>query len=129
MTDEASAVAEDFFTAISSGDLDRVKAIYADDVVVWHNTDKAEKGKDASVGTIAWLFDNIADFHYVDVNNVAIPGGVFRRHTCRGVVKATGQKIDLAVAVVAEVKNGQIVRLEEYLDSAQGASGVPLGAD
>ncbi len=129
MTDEASAVTEDFFNAIAAGDLDKVKAIYADDVVVWHNTDKAEKGKDASVGTIQWLFDNIGDFKYVDVRNTPFPGGVLRRHFCQGVVRGTGQKIDLAIAVVAEVKNGQIVRLEEYLDSAQGASGVPLGAD
>lgn len=128
MTQEAFAVAQDFFTAISAGDQARVRDIYADDVVVWHNTDKAEKGKAASMATIEWLFDNIADFHYVDVKNIAIPGGVLRQHTCKGVVKATGQKIDLAVAVMAYVRDGKIVRLEEYLDSAQGASGVPLGS-
>ncbi len=47
--------AASFFDAIERGDIDAVAACYAEDVVIWHNTDAVETSKAQNLKTLAGL--------------------------------------------------------------------------
>jgi ketosteroid isomerase-like protein len=129
MADNVFAVADSFFDAVASGELDKVARIYAPDALIWHNTDNTVKGPAVNIDTLRWLSDNVENFRYEDVRQIEIPGGFLRQHVCRGRVKGSGQELTVPIAVVAQVTDGRITRLEEYFDSAQGAKDIPLGAE
>ena len=129
MAENVLAVADKFFDAVASGDLDMVANIYAPDAVIWHNTDNTVKGPEVNIATLRWLADNVEDFRYEGTRQIEIPGGFLRQHVCHGRVKGTGQQLTVPIAVVAQVKNGRITKLEEYFDSAQGAADISLGAE
>ena len=41
--DDINALADRLVAAIEAGDVEGVAAIYADDAVIWHNTDQVEQ--------------------------------------------------------------------------------------
>lgn len=126
MNNDAVELATRFFDAVCAGDLTTLRNIYAADAVVWHNTDQTEKTAEASLGTIQWLVGNIRDFRYENVRIMPTPAGFVRLHVCRGTHLSTGKPLCVPVACIGEVKDGRLVRFEEYFDSVQGAPDVPM---
>ena len=53
--DDALDVAERFFTAVESGDLEAVRAIYAPDARIWHNHDRKEQTVEENLKVLAWV--------------------------------------------------------------------------
>ena len=45
------------------------------------------------------------------------PGGFVQQHTLKG-VRQDGSKAELIAAIICQVKDGKITRLDEYFDSA-----------
>jgi ketosteroid isomerase-like protein len=126
MNDAALQLAHDFFDAVCRADTDFLEKAYATDAVIWHNTDQTEKTAAASIDTIRWLVDNVANFRYENIRTMPTPNGFVRLHICRGTHKSTGRELCVPVACIAEVRNGRIARFEEYFDSLQGAADIPL---
>jgi ketosteroid isomerase-like protein len=120
MTDaEMLAFAEKFVGAIQSGDVDTVRACYAPDAKLWHNTDNIEQTVDQNMKVLDWFIRTLPDRNYRIVRREALKDGFLQQH----VLEATlpdGTKWKMDACCVIKVENGRITRLDEYMDSAAG---------
>jgi ketosteroid isomerase-like protein len=119
MTEDALRVAERFFSAIERGDIEAVKAIYAPDARIWHSHDLKEQSVEENLRVLGWMSRNLSNRRYRVHRRVAIPGGFLQQHTLEATTQ--GGPFTMPACIIAEVKDGQIARLEEYLDSARVA--------
>ena len=111
------------FAAIEAGDIDRVRDLYDDDVVVWHNNDTgAPQGREDNLRTLSWCTRHIDGMRYEDVRRTAFDGGFVQQHLLRGRL-ADGTELSIPACIVAAVSaGGRITRIDEYLDSAHVAA-------
>lgn len=121
MDDAATrALAKRFFDAVEAGDVDTLRACYADDARIWHNTDRLEQGPDENADTLRGFVSRIADRVYSARQLNVFPGGFVQRHVLQG-TRADGVRLELPACIVCAVSDGKITRLDEYFDSAQVA--------
>ncbi len=124
MSDESAAneaLGKRFFDLIEAGDLAGAGNCYADDAVIWHNTDGVAQGKAANLETLKRFTGAFSSIRYDNRRLVAFPGGFAHQHVLKA-RRADGGEVELAAAIVCEVKGGRITRLDEYFDSAQLAA-------
>ncbi|MES2290361.1 MAG: nuclear transport factor 2 family protein [Pseudomonadota bacterium] len=110
--------AERFVGAIQTGDVEAVRACYAPDAKLWHNTDDIEQTVDQNMAVLAWFIKTLPDRFYRVLYRAAVKDGFVQQH----ILEATlpdGTKWKMFACVVVRIENGVIVRLDEYLDSAQ----------
>jgi ketosteroid isomerase-like protein len=112
---------ERFFSAVSSGDLDAVRAMYAPDAVIWHNNDGLEQTAEQNMRILRWATSAIASFRYEDVKRKATPDGFIEEHVMRGTAP-NGTELRVPTCLVCTVRDGRITRVNEYFDSAQIAA-------
>ena len=117
---EALEVAERFFRAIEAGDVERIKAIYAPDAIIWHNDDQKEQTVEENLRVLTWVTRNLTNRHYRVKRRVAIPGGFLQQHVLEA--QTANGPFSMPACIVVEVKDGRIARLDEYLDSGQTAA-------
>jgi uncharacterized protein len=113
------AFAERFVSAIQTGDVEAVRACYAPDAKLWHNTDDIEQTVDQNMAVLNWFIKTLPDRYYRVLYRAALKDGFVQQH----ILEATlpdGTKWKMFACVVVRIENGVIVRLDEYLDSAQG---------
>jgi ketosteroid isomerase-like protein len=126
MSDEARAtkspeeVADTLFGAVERGEIDALREVFHPDARTWHNTDGLEQSVDQTLKVLRWLSRNSTVRRYDDVRRERTPRGFVQMHTLR-IEKADGRTIRIPACVVAEVRDGRIRRIDEYLDSAQVA--------
>ncbi len=116
---DALDVAERFFAAIEAGDVERIKAIYAPNAIIWHNNDQKEQTVDENLRVLDWVVRNLKNRHYRVTRRVAIPGGFVQQHVLEA--DTANGPFSMPACIVVEVKDGRISRLDEYLDSGQTA--------
>lgn len=114
------ALAKRFFDAVEQGDVDTVRACYADHAIIWHNTDGIEQGADENAAVLRGFAKRISDRSYDDRQLGIFPGGFVHRHVLRG-TRQDGARLALPACIVCSVADGKITRLDEYFDSAQVA--------
>jgi ketosteroid isomerase-like protein len=119
VSDDALAVAEKFFRAVESGDIEAVRAIYAADARIWHNFDRREQTVEENLRVLRSLARVLPGRRYSVHRRVAIPGGFMQQHVLEG--ETAAGPFAMPACVICEVKDGRIARLEEYLDSGQVA--------
>ena len=110
-------IAARLIAAIEVGDGDAVRALYADDFVVWHNNDGATQTVDQNLATLAWIAGNVKDFRYEDVRCEATDSGFVEQHITRGFTPK-GTEFAFPACIVGTIVDGRITRIDEYLDSA-----------
>jgi ketosteroid isomerase-like protein len=111
-------IADRLITAIEAGDVDAVTALYADDIVIWHNFDGVEQAREANLVVLAWLTSNVDKLRYDDIQRHEIDGGYVQQHVLRGTTKS-GAELEVPSCLVVHVAGEQIARIDEYLDTAQ----------
>ena len=111
-------LAERLIGAITSGNPEAVREVYAPDCVIWHNHDGLEQSVDENVKLLHWVVKNVCDIRYEEVRRQRTDNGFLQQHVLRGTAPS-GKRIELPACLVCTVKGGRITRLEEYLDSAQ----------
>ena len=116
---DALQIAERFFAAIEAGDVERIKAIYAPNAVIWHNNDQKEQTVDENLRVLDWVVRNLKNRHYRVKRRVAIPGGFLQQHVLEA--DTANGPFSMPACIVVEVKDGRISWLDEYLDSGQTA--------
>ncbi len=115
--DGMRALAKRFFDAVEAGDIDAVRAIYAPDAVIWHNTDGVEQTPDQNLETLRGFVRLIEERRYLDRRVQVSGAGFTQQHVLHG-VRRDGTQVSLPCCIVCEVKDGRITRLDEYFDSA-----------
>jgi ketosteroid isomerase-like protein len=111
-------LAETFVSAIQRGDVDAVRACYAPDAKLWHNTDNIEQTVDQNMKVLDWFIRTLPDRYYRVIRREALSDGFLQQH----VLEATlpdGTKWAMDACVVIKIENGHITRLDEYMDSAK----------
>ena len=48
-------LADRFFAAIETGDVDVLRELYHPDAEIWHNTDGVAQRRDDNLATLAWM--------------------------------------------------------------------------
>lgn len=117
---DIGALAKRFFDAVEAGDIDTLRACYAPDARIWHNTDDAEQGPDDNAATLRGFVQRISNRVYANRRLQVFDGGFVQQHELRG-VRADGVAVRLTACIVCAVRDGVITRLDEYFDSAQVA--------
>jgi ketosteroid isomerase-like protein len=114
-------MADRFFAAIEAGDVEEVASFYADDALIWHNTDQVEQPKADNLAVLGWLVKNTASREYRHVRRSTIDGGFVQQHVLH-LEFADGRKADLPACLVVQVSDDRITRLDEYVDGAMVAA-------
>jgi ketosteroid isomerase-like protein len=122
--EDTLAFAERFVGAIQAGDPDAVRACYAPDARIWHNHDGVEQTVDQNLRVLGWFMRTLPDRRYRVIRREPLSDGFLQQH----VLEATlpdGTPWALDACVVVRMKDGLIVRLDEYIDSAKAAELTP----
>ncbi|GAA0381412.1 hypothetical protein Acor_03130 [Acrocarpospora corrugata] len=113
--------------AITSGDVARLGLLYADDVRVWHNYDGVARDRAESLDAVRRIGEHYDGFHATDVRIDPLPDGYVQRCVYRGRERATGAGMAVDAMMRVEVRDGRVVRIEEYTDPAQGSVSEEVG--
>ncbi|MET0910000.1 MAG: nuclear transport factor 2 family protein [Ilumatobacteraceae bacterium] len=114
---DVEELADRLVAAIESGDVASVASIYADDAVIWHNTDQVEQSKVDNLAVLGWLVKHTASRHYREIRRSITDTGFVQQHVLH-IEFADGRSADLPACLVVQVSGDRITRLDEYLDNA-----------
>ena len=109
------------FEAFTVGDEETVRALCAPDLIALQNGNPP-MSLDTLLQFSQAVFGVVSNFRYEDAVRSATATGFVEEHAVRGELP-DGSQLDMAVCVVADVQDGKIVSLREYLDS-NAASGL-----
>jgi ketosteroid isomerase-like protein len=114
---EIDHIAERLLAAITSGDADAVRAVYAPDAAIWHNFDQKEQTVDENLATLVDMHRRADGLQYTQIRRFAAPDGFVQQHVLVGDAKYGG--LELPAMIRFWVSDGRITRLEEYVDTRQ----------
>ncbi len=115
------AVVAAMFAALEAGDIDAIDALYADDLIVWTNFTKVESPKSPSLKLVAWLARSVQGLCYEIIARHEIADGVVQQHVLHGTAP-DGTELHAPACLVVKVRDGRIVRIDEYLNVADVAA-------
>jgi ketosteroid isomerase-like protein len=116
--DEAVRVADGLGAAIHARDAAAIRALYADDVIVWHGSTNQAQTKDENAGLLANVFSITSRLEYVDIRRHLVDGGIVQQHRLVGIFDNGRPMPDLQACLVIKVRDGKIVRIDEYFDGS-----------
>ena len=109
-------IAEALFDAFASGDERTVRKLCAPDLQAIQNF-----GPPMSIDSLLKfslaVHRLVANFRYEDAIRTATTDGFVEEHAVRGTLP-DGSELNLAACVVAQVRDGRISQLREYVDGA-----------
>ena len=70
--------------AITAGNVEAVRDIYAPDAVIWHNNDGIEQSADDNLRVLRWVVTNIRGLRYENVRRQRTDSGFLQQHVLRG---------------------------------------------
>ncbi len=112
-------ICEALFEAFPAGDEARIRELCHPDMQA-HQNSNPPFDLDTVVNLSRAVNAVVQDFRYDEARRSATADGFVEEHYVRGTLP-DGSALDLAVCVVAEVRDGQIRVLREYLDTAAAA--------
>jgi ketosteroid isomerase-like protein len=120
-SDEILAFAARFSAALETGDREAVRAFYAPDARIWHNTDGIEQTVDQNLKLFGWFVRTMTSRRYRVLRRVALEDGFLQMHVLE-VTRQDGHSFKLDACAVVRMAGGLIARIDEYIDSAQAAA-------
>ncbi len=114
--DSVDTIADRLIGAIEAGDREALGALYADDVVIWHNTDQVEMTKEQNLASLDALTAMTTARRFSDVRRHRIDGGFVQQHVLN--LEWSSGFGALPGCVVVQLRDGLISRIDEYLDGA-----------
>jgi|SRR5690625_467308 len=109
-------IAEDLIHAVTTGDMDLARELYAPDAVLWQNTTAKTVDVERALRTIAWLGKTIQNLAYEDVRRTLTDDGFVQQHRMVGQTPS-GKDLVAYACMVATVRDGKLVEVREYMDS------------
>ena len=106
------------FDALEAGDIGAVDACYAPEMTMWFNVTGDESGRADNLAAIEKGKALHRRRTYDDRTIHTFDDGFVAQYTCN-VVAHNGAHVALSACLVAEVHDGKIVKLFEYLDSGR----------
>lgn len=115
---QANEVADQFFACIERQDVEALANYYTQDAVVWKNYNQIAIPASESLEFLKGVGDYLRDVRYKDVRRNCYEGGFTQQHVFTGIIRETGETLAIPVCVIAQVEDGRVKRIDEYLDSA-----------
>lgn len=113
---EAVFAANALGAAIHSRDISAVRALYADDIVVWHGSTGQMQTKCENTDLLAGVFEITSKLEYVRIQRHPIESGIVQQHCLVGAFDDGRALPDLNACLVIKVRDEKIVRIDEYFD-------------
>jgi ketosteroid isomerase-like protein len=111
----AIGIARRFFAAIEAGDLEALAALYAPDMTIWHNIYQIEMSGQQHIDRMrAGFLPRYRNRRYSDIRLILTPEGFVQRHVFNAELES-GETVRIPSCLICDVRDGQIVRIEEYL--------------
>jgi ketosteroid isomerase-like protein len=114
---EILELASALMAAVQSGGTDAVKALYAEDIILWHTNDRVNQTSADSIRTLAWINMHMKGVRYEELRVAALDDGFVQQH----VMRADSPKVDMPCMLRAWCADGRVTRIEEYFDSVDAA--------
>ncbi|MGA9275954.1 nuclear transport factor 2 family protein [Ilumatobacter sp.] len=114
-------VADAVFAAIERDDLEALATLWADDIEVWHSNDGVVQDRAQNLAVLAWMIENTETIEYRDIVRELTAAGFVQRHVLH-LTFADGRTADLPIAIFVSVRDGQVIRIDEYMDSGHIAA-------
>ena len=92
-----------------------MRALFAPDAVFWTNISQTEIDLETRLAGIALEFEIFDAFAFEEMRVNAFAQGFVLRAQARGSVRG-GERFDFPLCVVANARDGLLVRFEEYVD-------------
>ena len=118
------ALANRFCAAIEAGDIAGVRALYAPDARIWHNTDGIDfpgQTVEENLVVLSWMATFLTDKRYDIVARSVTPTGFVQQHVLRATITSNGAPYAMPACIICTLVDGRITRLDEYMDSAHVA--------
>ena len=120
MTTEESApeaLAAAFTASLEAGDSVAMEKLLAPGSTLWHNTDGKALQRHEMLELGGNLSRVLPTLRYENIRRRTFDGGCVQQHDVHG-LSATGRPFIVPACLVILVCKGQIVRIDEYYDSA-----------
>ena len=117
------ALLDEFFSAITAGDIDSVGEMYTTDVEVWHNVTDRTLDREGSLALLRYYVRTVADRRYEILARHHWDGGAVQRHVLHGRVGETVMRAP--VCLTFAFRDGRISAIHEYVDSEAVAPMTP----
>ena len=115
------------FDAIEQGDIEAVDRCYAPGMTLWSNLSGEEMTREENLAVLEKGHGLHRRRTYNDRIVSTLDDGFVVQYTVN-VVAHNGAKVSLCACLVAEVRDGQITKLFEYLDSGKFSPRAAVGA-
>lgn len=92
-------------------------ALYAEDIVIWHNYDGNTQSKSENLAFLGKLFSHCQSVSYVDIDRQVTERGYVQQHNLKVEMK-DGRTASIPCCHIVHIANGHIRRFDEYLDPA-----------
>jgi ketosteroid isomerase-like protein len=112
-------IAEALFAAFACGDVDAARALCAPDMQAIQNFGPPMT-IDALLEFSSAVHGVVQNFRYDDVIRSNTDAGFVEEHSVRGQLP-DGSELKLAACVVADIRDGKIIVLREYVDGSSAA--------
>lgn len=112
-------IAEALFEKLAANDGDGVRRLCASDMRVRQNGG-APMNLESLLRFNGAVHRVVKDFRYEDAVRSATANGFVEEHAVRGALP-DGTALDLTVCVVADVRDGKVTEVREYLDTGAAA--------
>jgi ketosteroid isomerase-like protein len=112
-------LAQALFAAFAKGDAESVRRLCAPNFEARQNNGPVMTLEPLLEFALA-VYKIVKNFRYEDAVRSETRSGFVEEHKVRGTLP-DGSEIDLAVCVVADVRDGKVVNVREYFDSASAA--------
>jgi ketosteroid isomerase-like protein len=118
LASEKSTLLDELARSFSKGDAATLESLYAPGMVVWHNTDEREQSRSENIAVAKVIPMVFTSFTYQNIRRRSFDGGVVQQHLLC-VTTRSGETCRIPVCVVAEIREGRFIRIDEYYDSAK----------
>jgi ketosteroid isomerase-like protein len=115
---EIRALAHRFFDAYEKRRVDELDKIYSPDCIIWHNVFGRDTTRDENIARLPDSYKGQRRRTYNDRILNAFEGGFVIQYTLNG-VQHSGFKGALWICIVGLCRDGQITRIDEYMDSGK----------
>jgi len=110
------SVADKVARFVADGDLDALRALYAPDARIWHNTDDKDKTVEESLAFLDGLLSVTTKRWYADVRLTPTPSGYVDQHYMCAVM-TTGEEVRVPICMVVTLEGERVKRIEEYIET------------
>jgi len=118
-------VAARLFAAVEGGDVAAIAQLYAPEAVIWHSHTGTTQTAEENVQILGMVTKRLRGLRYEEVRRQRTERGFVQQHVLRA-RGPEGQLVELRACMVCDVVDGQITRLDEYLDGAAVAHVVSM---